>query len=95
MTQDNTIDAREAIRLMRDNSRGSHVGKVLKEGGVLKVDGVMKFFTPAPPWVFRAMRAGVGVEMGAWCRRATAEAQPMIDKLLSQQPKEGDHANGS
>lgn len=82
------IDFADAIRLMQTNSNGAHIGKVMKEGGCLMTNGVMRFFTPAPPWVFRCMSMGINVEFGAWCRTATAKMQQQIDALMPPKPPE-------
>lgn len=84
-----TIELAEAMKQLRNSSTGAHLGKVMKEGGVLMQNGVATYYTPAPRWVFECMARGIQVDMGAWCRKATAAHAELLEELQAKHVPEG------
>ena len=83
-----TIKLAEAMNMLRNNTTGAHLGKVMKEGGVMIQNGVATYYTAAPPWVYHCMARGIGVDLGAWCRSATAAHAKLLADLQAKHPSQ-------
>lgn len=80
----NGTEMAQMMHHLRNNSSGKDIGKVMKEGGVLILEGKPHYYTAAPPWVFHVMQRGIHVDIGAWCREATAKASEFLESLDKQ-----------
>jgi len=88
------VELARTINLMSNNSAGRDIGRVMKEGGVVFLDGKARYFTAAPKWVFHLLARGIYVDMGAWCREATAAASDFLEKLDQKYNTGAENAEG-